>query len=456
MIRYRIFRGFGANALNQGVNIALQIVLVPIMAINWGLDQYGLWLMIYTIPSYLSMSDIGFGTAANNKMIIVAASGDMRSSLITYQTAWCFVSGAGLFLAIFLVLATVAIPDSTLLRAEISSVEELRAAVAVLILYSLISLQAKFLQAPFQATGRYATGVMMQTAASLTEGAALIASVMHSDSILIAATSLFVAKITSLILSAIFVSAKVPAYRLGFQHFNMTELRSLISPAAALAVIPVGQSLFLQGTTLAVGFAISPAAVPAFAAVRTLTRVAVQFISLLNHAVMPEMSAAVGRGDAQAQRSYVGITLSTGILVGVAAAPIMSALGPTFVSVWSGYTINVPYLHVAIMAAAMALYVVWHPLSNLLLAANRHAMYSYALLFLSAAAVALSFPLSHMFGLAGGAAAIFLLDAVMVVLLLYQTKRIMLRGESISPLIAAHVRLLANAAYRFIERKKRQ
>lgn len=61
-IRRRLIKGLSANAFSQVVNIAIQLTSVPIFLHFWGVDLYGKWLIVSSIPAYLSMSDIGFGS----------------------------------------------------------------------------------------------------------------------------------------------------------------------------------------------------------------------------------------------------------------------------------------------------------------------------------------------------------------------------------------------------------
>jgi O-antigen/teichoic acid export membrane protein len=67
-VYYRLIKGIGANTLGLIVTIIIQIIQVPLYLTFWGITLYGEWLILYAIPSYLLMSDIGFGNVAANEM----------------------------------------------------------------------------------------------------------------------------------------------------------------------------------------------------------------------------------------------------------------------------------------------------------------------------------------------------------------------------------------------------
>jgi hypothetical protein len=56
-------------------------MLVPVLASRWGLELYGQWLLLATLPQFLSMSDLGFATAAGTRMTMAVARGDRDEAL---------------------------------------------------------------------------------------------------------------------------------------------------------------------------------------------------------------------------------------------------------------------------------------------------------------------------------------------------------------------------------------
>src|SRR5205823_6843927 len=82
----RIAKGFGANAYDQVVTVIIQIVGVPILLHAWGAQLYGEWLILFAIPAYLSMTDLGFSQSAGNDMTARVARGDRNGALGVFQS----------------------------------------------------------------------------------------------------------------------------------------------------------------------------------------------------------------------------------------------------------------------------------------------------------------------------------------------------------------------------------
>ena len=60
---------------------------------------------------------------------------------------------------------------------------------------------------------------------------------------------------------------------------------------------PIGNAFNLQGTLMAVGYALGPVDVAVFASARTVSRVALQMVQMVNNTFWPELSLAYGAKD---------------------------------------------------------------------------------------------------------------------------------------------------------------
>jgi len=77
-MRRRLIAGMGASTFGLGINIAIQLLSLPLFLQHWDTSTYGAWLVLSAIPAYLSMADVGMVTAAGNKMTMAMGGGDVR------------------------------------------------------------------------------------------------------------------------------------------------------------------------------------------------------------------------------------------------------------------------------------------------------------------------------------------------------------------------------------------
>ena len=106
-------------------------------------------------------------------------------------------------------------------------------------------------------------------------------------------------------------------------------------------------------------------------------------------------------------------TLVTDAAILVPGALVLLVFGQKIVALWTHGTVHPPFDLVAVMTAVMLVNGMWHPVSNLILAANRHATYSYTYLAAASASVALTYPLALWRQATGAGLALLALDGFM-------------------------------------------
>lgn len=74
-----------ANFSGIGINLFCQVILVPFYIEQWGVDKYADWIVLSSVSSVFSMSDIGLNTVISNQFSIKMAQGDEQycRSLLT-------------------------------------------------------------------------------------------------------------------------------------------------------------------------------------------------------------------------------------------------------------------------------------------------------------------------------------------------------------------------------------
>src|ERR1700730_6627408 len=92
----RLLRGLGATALGPIVTAFIQLGTVPLLLHYWGAAKYGDWLILFAIPSYLGLSDLGFGNASGSDMTMRVAAGDRKGAIETFQSSLALLSGVSL------------------------------------------------------------------------------------------------------------------------------------------------------------------------------------------------------------------------------------------------------------------------------------------------------------------------------------------------------------------------
>src|ERR1700688_3821876 len=177
VVRARLARGLSATALSPIVTAVIQLAAVPCFLHFWGAAKYGDWLILSAIPSYLTLSDLGFGDASGSDMTMRVAAGDRQGAIETYHSSWALLSLVSLLVASVATIVVRHVPWHHFIK--LSTVPDRRASVIVLILgfYVLASKPWGILESGFRCDGNFATGRMggavihvVETAAATTVG----------------------------------------------------------------------------------------------------------------------------------------------------------------------------------------------------------------------------------------------------------------------------------------------
>ena len=424
----RISAGAGVNLVNLLFVTVVTVLTPPILVHTWGLNQYGVWVMLTALPTYLILTDFGFATAATNDIAMHVARGARDEARRVLQSVWALnlLTNAAVIalLSVILVgLATITSdPDSPLVRYN--------GTILLLTLYALATMTSRTVLGVFRACGLYAKGSFINDTLQFLEGLAGLAAAFLGGDFAITAATLLISRMVSLAIMAELLRHDLPDMPLGLGLANKETLRRLLKPAMASMVIPTSLALNMQGVALIVGALISPAAAATLATARTVSRTAVQFISAINRATIPEMSAAAARGETGTLARIRRINAV--LLLGVAAPAALgfAALGPWVVQLWTGGAIRPSHTVVGFLAAAMFLHCIWYFGTNLLSATNAHGRMTFGLLGSSVLAIGLAIALTQVWGLAGACVAVMVGELACVLWFLHVQRTI--RNESAS------------------------
>ena len=414
--RSPLARGIGSNLYAQAAQILIQLTMVPILVTHWGVARYGVWLLLSTIPSYLSMADLGFASAAANDMTASVAVGDHQSARSIFINVRAFVLSVSVILVVLSGLVCLSLPGGWIEGLRMAAPEHIRLCIFLLAAYGVLSLQNSVSLAGYRAIRAYGLSGYVYVSLLLAEAGVALAVVGLGGGVLAAAVAYVTVRAFGSVLLIVVLKIRAPwLVTLAIGRPSASAIAPLIRPAFAVMALPAAQALFLQGTVIMVGAAAGSAAVPLFTSVRTLSRVAVQFATIINHAIMPEFTVAAARGDLRRKSGLTTASIYTSLCVLVPMWFIIVFFGPDLVHIWTRGALRPPRSLMIYMACMMLINGIWHPISNLILAINKHEKYSYFYLFCALGSTLLTYPLVHYNGIAGAGLALVLLDTVMFI-----------------------------------------
>lgn len=417
-VRSRLIRGFGASALGPIVTLIIQVLKVPIFLHMWGAALYGEWLILSAIPTYLALSDIGFGNVASSDMTMNVAAGRHEEALTTFQSTWMLVCSVSLVMMGLVSAGAWFVPWRAWMKLSVISDHGAAQIMLVFSAYALFSLQNGILDSAFRCDGNYALGTTGINLVRFSEAAiATIPLVLGGGPLLVAATYLGVRAIGCVVLMLI-VRRKSPWIRYGTAHANFGCVRRLASPAFAFMAFPIGNALSIQGLTIVVAMVLGPVAVVAFSTMRTLSRVGFQVLNVIARALWPELSSAFGAGNIGLARHLHRRACQVAFTLSLACIVALAVVGPHVYGSWTRHAVRFEPITFNVLLLVILANSFWYTSSVVPMASNQHEKIAVGYITGTFVSLGLAWALMKPFGISGAAAALLCIDCTMVLLVL--------------------------------------
>jgi O-antigen/teichoic acid export membrane protein len=405
-------------------NTITQLIQVPVFFHFWATTVYGDWLIVTAIPTQLSFSTIGFGNVAYNEMTMMEAGGDREGALRVFQSCWWLISIVCGTIGLLLVPVLYFVPVASLLPIHAISQSDAKWIIFYLGISVLLGQLEQLMGAAYTCVARYPYGSFVKSMISLAAFMATMIPVILGYGPRTAALIFALANITGTITFGFFVRHDLPWIEFGWKHARVSEIRRLAAPAFAFMGFPIGNALNLQGTLIAVGYALGPVDVAIFASARTVSRVALQMVQMVNNTVWPELSLAYGAKNIELLRSLHRRACQTALILGMLIVVCMMTLGPWFLTHWTGGHVPPSRGLLAILLFVVVIYSLWSTSSTLATAINQHQRLAAWYTAGTAVTVIFTYFMARRYGLYGAAASLVLSEVIMNIYVLPASLRI--------------------------------
>ncbi len=371
-VQNRLWKGLGANAYGTLVVAIVQLAGVPILLHIWGVRLYGEWLVLFAVPAYLSLANLGYAASIANDMTMRVARGDREGALTAFQSLLALVSVTGAVAALVLLPLLYLLPIAEWLRMTALAPSEVHVVLLLLAGEVLVHLFGGVSSAGFRANGEYGLGVALENTTSLAQYVALWAIAIAGFGPVGAAAVFFTVRIIGGGATLGYLSHRHSWLHLSLSKVHLGYLRGLFAPSFAHLMVPVANALKNQGLVIVIGAVLGPIAVVVFSVLRTLTRISLRLAAIISHAIEPEIAAAEGRKDRALQRRLYLTGLQSSLWFSMVAGLILYFIGDVVLKLWTQGRVSMDHtLFVWLLLSGVSAGI-WHVAFSALAALNRH------------------------------------------------------------------------------------
>lgn len=413
-LRKRLVYGFLSNSATNAAVIVSQLIGVPIFLHFWGKQLYGEWLLLNALPTYLNLSDMGFGSAAGNEMTILEAQGKRKEVIETFQSVWVLITASTGIVGLLSFLLIPLIPLKHWLHLIQLSSGATTAISLLLVGAVVLGMQEQLFQSAFRCVGQYAYGIMLRAIIQFASFAGVALAVVFHANPVQAAIVFAAVNVCGTIMIWILLRRSLPWLHLGWRHARWPVIRKLASPAVSFLGFPIGNAISIQGILFVVNSVMGAGGVVVFGVTRTASRTALQMLQMVRNAVWPELSAAYGAGDMPLTRRLHRRACQAAFLISWMMVLAILAAGPWLIRLWTHYKVSPGRDLLGLLLLGVVINSFWLTSSTLLAAINRHQKLALLYLIGTSASLVLAIYLTRVWGLDGAAGAMLLNEMVMV------------------------------------------
>jgi O-antigen/teichoic acid export membrane protein len=237
----------------------------------------------------------------------------------------------------------------------------------------------------------------------------MIALALDGSVFTVALAALLV-RIAGLFLLWINLRIKAPWLVLGYQLATFHKIKFLFKPAIAFTAFPLGLALSLQGMVLLIGHLLGASSVVIFTTYRTVTRLLVQFVTMINQALWPEISAAYGAGKINQLIKMYHKGASISFWLAFVSIIVLAFSGDWLIGVWTQHVIQPHHNLLLLLLLVTFINVLWQTSWVVLMATNMHQKISVIFIFSSVAGLLISYFTIPMFGINAAGVALAIVE----------------------------------------------
>jgi len=411
-LKTRIFRGIAVNAAGQVLMTVGRILIIPIFLSAWTVDYYGEWLLIYTIPGYLSISDLGLGTVASTKMTMNVAQEKNELVNSVFNSAWALIFAVGVLVCSLFVLGIQLGGVFEFLGLASFSETEFKTAIFLLTGYIFFTIQGSLIYGLYRVNSEYSRGQSVLYVSRTLELAAMMSALLlGGNAVEVAAMMLLVKGLT-------FLFIVVDTYRrsewlsYSYSLVKYEAIKDIIKPSLSMTAVYSSQSFVNQGIVTIIGVKLGPVDTVVFSTTRTLINVIRQGVNVVNLTVFSEFASSMGKGDLKTVRSLFKKSVFANAGLTIIAVAGLFVLGPYILDVWTNGKVNPSRAFFSCYLLYMIVFSFYNGAWNMIIGLNEHHELSIRFLVVSLAGVAAMYALLPIMGLVAVPVALLFFEAI--------------------------------------------
>ena len=424
----KLAKGIIGNGLAQitlkVIRVMEQLLLIPFFLTAWGAAYYGEWVTLSIIPTVLTFTNFGFGSAVSNSFVLAYTGGDKQKATDINKNGILVVGGS---IVIGAILTAAILWGSSYFHFFENSfipIHEAILSIALLMTGRLISFYHLLIEGYYRGARKAVLSGFLYAGCSAINLLVGLGVLYWEGGIVEYAFSQFL--VTVLFTIVYFVVGRRLIDLKGYRgRYILSDIKQIASKGMGYMMDPVWQCIYFQGSTLVVRLTLGPEAVAAFNTIRTACRSVSQIFNVVNGSIFPELQYEYGQGNMKTVYRLFRMSVLSSILVGIIGVIFLSLFGLDIYNWWTQSQLSVSNEVWNTFVVSILFNAVWWMAMVVYPVTNQPHHFAVASITTACLSVVICYILSIYLGLWGASLGIMLFELVMMLYVLPDSCRLL-------------------------------
>lgn len=413
-VKINILKNASAQIFSKASNSIIRLLQVPLLIHFLGVEDFGRWTVLYTIPSWLAFTNLGFGSVGANQMSIFVANGEIENARKAFSTTLAIIAIITVLGFAFSILVAPFIDWEIFLKTNASRHKELYLSIMWMSLTIFISFLYEAFGGIFRAAHKAHLGIVLTSLLPWLNLCAIYIALNYSTRFDYIALALLLSNVIFLFIYATLSFKSMPELSFSFKLVQPSKFKYLFRKGFAFQAFPLGNAIVIQGNIIIIQIILGPVAVALFGTAKTLVNTIKQALDIFAQASWPELTHLIGANDFKqaALIHRTGVALS--IVLSIAGVIFLTIFGGQIYSLWVGKSITLPFHLLVLFLLPLPFNALWFTSSVVHLASNKHEGLAVRYIIASIIASIACYIFTYLIGIEGAALSILLMDVILI------------------------------------------
>jgi O-antigen/teichoic acid export membrane protein len=358
----------------RAINAIIHLIRHPVFIFYLGAGVYGDWLLLLSIPSFLSLYEFGFATAGINKISMSYAEKKYQECMKTFLTVLMLLItfGGMLIIVSYFLLYNFNFLDNYF---DYLNEQNINNYIFILILYLVVGNISGYFNTLLHTINLYASSVYYKNIFLIIEFIVSVTVLIYSNDLFLVLLSMLLIRIIRLIFMIYISFIKIKWLSLKLEFLSLTEVKDIILPSLTFLFPPITFIMKNQAILYLIGYYMNSEYITLFVLTLTISRIIYPIGNLMNDAIKIEINQLYIVNDFEKMLKiyFLNIRLIFWVLI-VVTLPI-SIFCTYFFEIWSLGRVMFDSSLFTILIVCSLLATLVGPLQLFLYGTNLHSRY---------------------------------------------------------------------------------